>query len=90
METSISADFGILPFITRKKSRVEMHLVSKCRQEVRAAGQVFHFDVDESIHTENSYKYTVDLFQSLAGKSGWSTVRAWTDGLYSVHAFARR
>lgn len=82
--------FRHFAFYNAQKSRVEMHLVSKCRQEVRAAGQVFHFDVDESIHTENSYKYTVESFQSLAGESGWSTVGVWTDGLYSVHAFARR
>jgi len=78
--------FRHFAFFNAQESRIEMHLVSKCRQEVRAAGRVFQFDVDESIHTENSYKYTVESFQRLAAKSGWSTIGVWTDGLYSVHA----
>jgi L-histidine Nalpha-methyltransferase len=78
--------FRHFAFFNAQESRIEMRLVSQCRQEVRAAGRVFHFDADESIHTENSYKYTVKSFQSLAAKSGWSAVGVWTDGLYSVHA----
>jgi L-histidine Nalpha-methyltransferase len=81
--------FQHFAFYNAQESRVEMHLVSMCRQRVRAAGRIFHFDAGESIHTENSYKYTVESFQILAGKSGWSTKGVWTDGLYSVHAFAR-
>jgi L-histidine Nalpha-methyltransferase len=80
--------FQHFAFYNSQESRVEMHLVSVCRQEVRAAGRMFQFDAGESIHTENSYKYTVESFQSLAGKSGWSTMGVWSDGLYSVHAFA--
>ncbi len=71
-----------------EKSRVEMHLVSLYRQEVRVRQKVFQFYAGETIHTENSYKYTVDSFQTLAGESGWSTLGLWTDGLFSVHAFA--
>jgi L-histidine Nalpha-methyltransferase len=73
-----------------RESRVEMHLVSKCRQEVRVKGRLFRFDLGETIHTENSYKYTMDSFQSLAAGSGWSAIRFWTDGLFSVHAFENR
>jgi dimethylhistidine N-methyltransferase len=80
--------FQHFAFYNSQESRVEMHLVSVCQQEVQAAGRMFQFDAGESIHTENSYKYTVESFQSLAGKSGWSTMGVWTDGLYSVHAFA--
>jgi len=82
--------FQHLAFFNAQQSRVEMHLVSKCRQDIRAAGHVFRFDAGESIHTEDSYKYTVESFQRLAGKNGWSPLRVWTDGLYSVHALALR
>ena len=80
--------FRHFAFYNAEESRVEMHLVSTCRQKIRVAGRVFEFDADESIHTENSYKYTVESFQRLAGKSGWSATGMWTDGLYSVHAFS--
>jgi L-histidine N-alpha-methyltransferase len=82
--------FRHLALYNAELARVEMHLVSECRQEVRVAGRVFQFDAGESIHTENSYKYTVETFQDIAGENGWSTIGAWTDGLYSVHALTRR
>lgn len=68
--------------------RIEMHLVSACIQDVRACGRVFHFRQGESIHTENSYKYTVSEFRTLAEKAGWQAERVWTDerDLFSVHA----
>jgi len=77
-------------FFNEAKSRVEMHLVSTRRQEVRVAGRMFQFYRGETIHTENSYKYTMDSFQRLAGESGWSTLGFWTDNLFSVHALAIR
>ena len=77
-------------FYNERESRVEMHLVSKCQQEVRVAGCVFQFCAGESIHTESSYKYSVESFQSLADRSDWSAVGVWTDSLFSVHAFASR
>ena len=40
----------------------------------------------ETIHTENSYKYTAASFQALARGSGWSPIRVFTDGLFCVHA----
>ncbi len=77
-------------FFNEVESRVEMHLVSICRQEACVRGTVFQFYAGETIHTENSYKYTVDSFQRLAAESGWSTLGFWTDNLFSVHAFAAR
>ena len=44
------------------------------------------FRAGETIHTENSYKYSVEFFPALAQGSGWSSVAVWTDGLFSVHA----
>jgi L-histidine Nalpha-methyltransferase len=77
-------------FFNEVESRVEMHLVSMYPQEVCVGERIFRFRAGETIHTENSYKYTMESFQKLAGESGWSTLGSWTDNLFSVHAFANR
>jgi dimethylhistidine N-methyltransferase len=51
--------------------RIEMHLVSLRAQEIDVAGRIFAFDAGETIHTENSYKYTMEGFGALAACSGW-------------------
>ncbi len=70
-----------------RESRIEMHLVSLRNQDVGASGRLFHFREGESIHTENSYKYTVSEFQELAKVAGWRANRVWTDAnkQFSVH-----
>jgi L-histidine Nalpha-methyltransferase len=67
--------------------RIEMYVVSLAAQTVRVAGRSFSFAEGERIHTENSHKYTVSEFQALAGASGWTPVKAWTDPdqLFSLH-----
>lgn len=74
-------------FYNEDMGRVEMHLVSKCRQQMRVDGEVFEFGPDETIHTENSYKYTAQEFQSLAREAGWQPEALWADedGLFNVH-----
>ncbi len=66
--------------------RIEMHLVSMRDQEVRVGGDKISIAKDESIHTENSYKYSHDRFISMAQEVGFSCTRRWTDeaGLFSV------
>lgn len=75
-------------FFNREHSRVEMHLVSRGRQKVRIAGRQFDFRRGETIHTENSYKYTLDLFRAVAHGAGWRQAAVWhdPDRLFSVHA----
>jgi len=73
-------------FYNCERHRVEMHLASIRRQKVRIGDQTIDFRPGESIHTENSYKYSVNSFRALARGSGWSPLKAWTDGLFSVHA----
>jgi len=70
-----------------RDGRIEMHLVSRKDQDVTIRQHRFHFRRGESIHTENSYKYTVGQFQGLARASDWRPSRVWTDadGLFSVH-----
>ncbi|SHG19921.1 dimethylhistidine N-methyltransferase [Fodinibius roseus] len=79
----LDADFSLDKFrhcatYNEGKGRIEMHLVSKTDQEVTVAGEQFHFIRDESIHTENSYKYALKEFEELV--SDWFTVEnVWTD-----------
>jgi dimethylhistidine N-methyltransferase len=70
-----------------REGRIEMHLVSLGDQEATISGRRFHFREGESIHTENSYKYTVDEFQDLSRKAGWCPASVWTDeaNQFSVH-----
>ena len=56
----------------RERHRIEMHLISKKTQTVRMVGTSFSFRPGESIHTENSYKYSVERFTALARGSGWN------------------
>jgi dimethylhistidine N-methyltransferase len=90
----LSADFDLDAFSHRafynsERRRIEMHLVSERPQKVRIAGRVIKFAAGETIHTENSYKYTIESFGLLAQSAGWTPLTAWTDGLFSVHALAK-
>ena len=92
----LGGDFDLDAFAHRavfdaEASRVEMHLVSRAEQTVRIAGDAFAFATGETIHTENSYKYTVEGFRTLAGRAGWHWTTVWTDAdrLFSVHALRR-
>ena len=76
-------------FYNAERSRIEMHLASTRRQKVRICGATIEFRAGETIHTENSYKYTIESFRALAHGSGWSPVAVWSDGLFSVHALRR-
>jgi uncharacterized SAM-dependent methyltransferase len=54
---------------------------------VRIDDRPFDFAAGESIHTENSYKYTVEEFQTLAREAGYQPVAVFTDSeaKFSVH-----
>jgi dimethylhistidine N-methyltransferase len=69
------------------RGRVEMQLRSLRDQTVRVAGRKFHFAAGETIHTENSYKYSTDEFHDLASRSRWQLTHSWCDeqDLFSVH-----
>ena len=60
-----------------EQGRMEMHLVSQRDQFVTAAGRSFRFAAGESIHTENSYKFTLEGFARLAAEAGWKLERTW-------------
>jgi dimethylhistidine N-methyltransferase len=74
-------------FYNAPRGRVEMHLVSLAAQSVRVGPHRFSFERGETIHTENSYKYSVEEFRALAAEAGFERARVWTDrrGLFALH-----
>jgi dimethylhistidine N-methyltransferase len=93
----LGADFKLdrfehYAFYSPMQERVEMHLVSKIRQNVRVAGCMFRFERGESIHTENSYKYSRAGFRRMAEASGWSIEQRWVDreNLFAVYLMNRK
>ncbi len=81
------AAFGHRAFWAARRSRVEMHLQSPVAQRVRVAGENISFERGETIHTENSYKYTLDGFHDLVRAAGFTPQHVWSDerGWFSVH-----
>ena len=72
----------------RDRHRIEMHLISRKAQSVRVLGHNFSFRPGESIHTESSYKYSLERFTALARAADWKVRESWTDkaAMFSVHA----
>ncbi|CAM2755400.1 L-histidine N(alpha)-methyltransferase [Pseudoalteromonas distincta] len=60
-------------------SRIEMHLVSSCTQSVIINDQQIDFIEGESIHTENSHKYTLESFEQLAAHANLKLEQTWQD-----------
>jgi len=81
--------FNHLAYYNEKRGRVEMHLVSQADHSVVVEGKAFEFAEGESIHTENSYKYSINEFQDLASCAGFNAIKVWTDEneLFSLHYF---
>jgi dimethylhistidine N-methyltransferase len=79
--------FAHYAFYNPLAGRIEMHLVAREAQTVNIGEFRFFFERGESIHTENSYKYTVAEFAALAGRAGFRAVKLWQDrrALFSVH-----
>ncbi len=74
-------------YFNAEKSRIEMHLESNIDQTVDIDGRTFSFKSGETIHTENSYKYSLAEFSELAEKCGFKPRKAWTDAddFFSIH-----
>lgn len=75
--------------------RIEMHLVSRRAQSIRVAApdggtRRYDFAAGESIHTENSCKYTLAGFRRIAEQAGFRTRAVWCDPdrLFSLHWLA--
>lgn len=95
MNRELSANFDLSSwshhaFYNEELERIEMHLKSLCEQTVQIDDHEFCFVADENLHTENSYKYSVDEFQKLASEAGLVPEKVWLDdnNLFSVHLFS--
>ncbi len=80
----LGSDFSVsqwqhVAFFDRALSRIEMHLEARMDLQVSWPGQQRRFRAGERIHTECSYKYTLDGMQALLHQAGFSQVRHWTD-----------
>ena len=94
INSELDADFNIDNFehhayYNQDKGRIEMHLRSQDKQMIHIDNTSIQFNKGETIHTENSYKYTIKEFQAMADKAGFLPVYVWTDPdeLFSVHYF---
>lgn len=69
--------------------RIEMHLRSRVDQVVTLGEHRFAFSAGETIHTENSHKWSIEEFAALAASAGLDEERVWTDdrGQFSVQMY---
>jgi dimethylhistidine N-methyltransferase len=83
--------FAHKAFYNKSMRRIEMHLVCEDQHSVQCGGETVDFRAGESIHTENSYKYTLSGFADLAASAGLQIRRSWLDEneLFSVHYLDR-
>ena len=80
----LGADFDLrqwrhVALFNAEASRIEMHLEATAPCSVRWPGCERSFALGERIHTENSYKYTLDSMTALLKQAGFSQVQHWTD-----------
>ncbi len=88
----LDADFNIKEFehvalYNSKKQRIEMYLKSLKSSAYDVLGETVTFEKGELVHTEHSYKYTIEGIASLAQNSGFLLKHSWTDkkDLFSVN-----
>lgn len=84
MNTLLGADFDVrdwqhLARFNVKESRIEMHLQARREVAVSWSGHQRVFQKNETIHTENSYKWTVEKFSKLLRSAGFAQTQHWTD-----------
>lgn len=91
LNRELGADFDVEAFAHEarwngERKRIEMHLVSRRPQRCHVAGRWFAFAEAETIHTENSHKFTPAGFRALAERAGWNVRECWLDpeALFSV------
>lgn len=80
----LNADFDLKNFAHQAffnpgQSRIEMHLVSLIKQNVKVNGKIFKFAEGETIHTENSYKFTETMIRDITDRSGLKLLTNWND-----------
>ena len=86
LNRELGSDFDLEQFTHRAiwnedASRIEMHLISEADQTVHidALDLDIRFRKDETIHTENSYKYRPGAPEAMLAGAGFTPVSTWTD-----------
>lgn len=74
-------------FYNENERRIEMHLDCQRDQQLTIGGEALILRAGQSIHTENSYKFTVDGFRDLLTETGFRPLACWRDpaSLFSLH-----
>ena len=80
------ADWGHLARYNSELSRIEMHLQARRAVQVQWPGGHRSFAQGETMHTENSCKWTVAAFGTLLQKAGFGAPVVWTDAATPAHA----
>ena len=80
----LAADFDVrqwrhTAFFNAGQSRIEMHLEAMCDLTVQWPGHSRRFSKGERIHTESSYKYTLETMGAMLRQAGFGHVRHWSD-----------
>ncbi|MCQ8185179.1 L-histidine N(alpha)-methyltransferase [Parvularcula maris] len=73
------ADFDALSLWNPQDARMELGVAALRDTVITVDGRRFALEAGETIHTENSHKYTPSSFEKLAEKAGWKLDRLWTD-----------
>ena len=71
--------FSHLAFFNSKYSRIEMHLKSTIEQNINVLNEKIFFKKGETIHTENSYKYSIKSFSKLSEDSNYEILNIFKD-----------
>ena len=84
INAQLGADFDLrqwrhVALFNAQESRIEMHLEALANTTVRWPAHARSFKAGERIHTENSYKYTLDAMAALLKQAGFSQVQNWVD-----------
>jgi L-histidine N-alpha-methyltransferase len=84
LNNELDADFNLDAFTHRARwnaaeSRIEMHLESLVPQTVHIAGQRISFAQGETIHTENSYKFSDLALEALLASANFAPTRTFHD-----------
>jgi dimethylhistidine N-methyltransferase len=95
LNREMGADFDLGRFrheavwLPAPASRMEMHLVSECAQEVTLGEATIAFRKGERLVTEHCHKYTLGSFTAMARAAGWESKALWTDErrYFNVHYF---
>jgi dimethylhistidine N-methyltransferase len=80
----LGSDFDIakwrhVAFFNAARSRIEMHVEARTDVQLCWPGAQRRFAAGERVHTENSFKYSVEAFDALLREAGYADIRCWTD-----------